>query len=221
VIAAAGSGQRLGAGGPKALVDVGGRPMIEWSLAALSAAGSVREIVIAAPPGFEAEVERVAAGRAAVVAGGATRAESVSLALEAVREEVVAIHDAARPLLTAELVDRLVGRLTESGAQCVIAAAPVADTLKKAGEGGVVEETIDRTDLWGAQTPQVLRVDALRTAQEAARASGHLELATDEAWLIERVGGPVLLEPTGAPNLKVTGPDDVAVAEALLAGHLG
>lgn len=159
------------------------------------------------------------------VPGGATRAKSVSLALDAVNGDVVAIHDAARPLVTAELVDRLVGRLERSDAQGVIAAAPVADTLKMAGEGAGegesdrIERTVDRSGLWGAQTPQVFRVDALRAAQEAARAAGELDAATDEAWLIERAGGSVLLEATATPNLKVTDAADLAVAEALLAGH--
>jgi 2-C-methyl-D-erythritol 4-phosphate cytidylyltransferase len=135
-----------------------------------------------------------------------------------VRGDVVAIHDAARPLVTAELVDRLVRRLGEPGADGVIAAAPIADTLKSAGEGGRVERTVDRSGLWGAQTPQVFRVEALRRAQESAREAGELDAATDEAWLIERAGGTVLLEATGAPNLKVTEPADLAVAEALLEG---
>jgi 2-C-methyl-D-erythritol 4-phosphate cytidylyltransferase len=99
----------------------------------------------------------------------------------------------------------------------VIAATPVADTLKRAGEGGKIEATIDRTGLWGAQTPQVFRTAALRAAQDAARASGHLDSATDEAWLVERADGTVLLEATGVPNLKVTEPADLAVAAALLA----
>ncbi len=189
--------------------------MVAWSLAALGAAESIGEIVIAAPPGFEAEIGELAGG-ATVVAGGSTRAESVSLALEAVNGGVVAIHDAARPLVTAALVDRLVARLEGSDADGVIAAAPVADTLKRAGEGDRVERTIDRSGLWGAQTPQVIRADALRRAQESARAAGELEVATDEAWLIEWAGGTVLLEATGAPNLKVTEAADLAVAEALL-----
>jgi 2-C-methyl-D-erythritol 4-phosphate cytidylyltransferase len=217
VIAAAGSGQRLGAGGPKALVGCGGRPLIGWSLAAFAAAAAIDEVVIAAPPGFEDEVGELAGEGVVVVAGGETRAESVSLAVESANGGVVAIHDAARPLVTAELIDRLVERLDGSGAEGVIAAAPVADTLKSAGEGGSVQRTVDRSGLWGAQTPQVFRADALRAAQEAARAAGELDAATDEAWLIERAGGTVLLEATGAPNLKVTEAADLAVAEALLA----
>jgi 2-C-methyl-D-erythritol 4-phosphate cytidylyltransferase len=214
VIAAAGSGQRLGAGGPKALVGCGGRPLIEWSLEAFAAASSIDTVVIAAPAGHEGEF----GDGAVVVSGGATRAESVAAGLEAVSGEVVAIHDAARPLVSAELIDRLVARLGESETDGVIAAAPVADTLKSAGEGGRIERTVDRTGLWGAQTPQVFRVEALLAAQASAREAGELDRATDEAWLIERAGGTVLLEPSGTPNLKVTEPADLLVAEALLAG---
>jgi 2-C-methyl-D-erythritol 4-phosphate cytidylyltransferase len=222
VIAAAGSGQRLGAGGPKALIRLRGRPMIEWSLIALAEAESIGAIVIAAPPGAEAEIERLAGGRATVITGGATRAESVRLALEAGEGDVVAIHDAARPLVTPELVDRLVARLADSDADGVIAASPIADTMKRAGAEGAIAETVDRSGLWAAQTPQAFRTEALRSAQTTARDAGELEAATDEAWLIERAGGVVLVEPTGSPNLKVTDPSDLAVAEALLASlHLG
>jgi len=220
VIAAAGSGQRLGAGGPKALVELAGRPMIAWSLVALAAAETIERIVIAAPPGYEGQIEEAARGApkpVEVVSGGESRAESVRLAMEVVGSELVAIHDAARPLLTPELIDRIVGRLARSEADGVIVAAPVADTLKRAGEGGSIRGTVDRVGLWSAQTPQVFRANVLRDAQRAARESGDLAAATDEAWLLERAGGMVLLEEAEISNLKVTTAADVAIAEALLA----
>ena len=231
MLAAAGSGQRLGAGGPKAFVELGGRPLIEWSLLALARAECIESIVVAAPPGGEDEaeraVERACGGTPArVVAGGATRAESVAAALEASEGELVAIHDAARPLVTSDLVDRIVTRLASSAAGGVIAAAPLADTVKRAdaprrrggeeADGATVAETLDRDLLWAAQTPQAFRVEALREAQARAADAGELELATDEAWLIERAGGTVLLEPSGASNLKITTPDDLVTAAALL-----
>lgn len=213
MIAAAGSGLRLGAGGPKAFVELVGRPLIEWSLAALEAANAIERVVVAVPEAFEGDL-----GAGVVqVNGGPSRAESVLSAMEVVEGEFVLIHDAARPLARPELFDRVVARLAESGADGVIAAAPVADTLKRAGEGGVVERTVDRSGLWGAQTPQAFRVEALRAAQRAAGEAGELVGATDEAWLIERAGGEVLLEVAGGPNLKVTEEADLAVAEALLA----
>lgn len=163
-----------------------------------------------------------------MILGGATRAGSVALALEAAEGELIAIHDAARPLLTAELVDRVIGRLaSEPGADAVIAAAPLVDTVKRSqagrasGGGGsasvtTVAETLDRDFLWAAQTPQAFRVEALRRAQSSARDDGALEDATDEAWLIERMGGTVLIEPAPIGNLKVTTPTDLLTAAALL-----
>jgi 2-C-methyl-D-erythritol 4-phosphate cytidylyltransferase len=209
VIAAAGSGQRLGAVGPKALVEVAGRPLWEWSAIALRGASSVGELIVAAPPGVEFPGVRT-------IPGGETRAESVAAAVAAVGSELVVVHDAARPLLTAELVDRVVRRLADSDADGVIAAAPVADTLKEEGAGGAVARTVDRRALWAAQTPQAFRTEALRAAQVA----GELTAATDEAWLIERAGGTVLLEQATEPNLKVTTAADLGVAVALLEGGL-
>jgi 2-C-methyl-D-erythritol 4-phosphate cytidylyltransferase len=205
VIAAAGSGERLGAGGPKAFVPLGGRPMIAWSLDACRACGSVAAIVVAVPPGHAHDLQEVV-----MVEGGATRAESVANALGAVDTELVAIHDAARPLLTPELLDDLVARLVASpDADAIIAAAPVTDTVKKV-DGERIVQTLDRTELWGAQTPQVFRTEALRSALRSART------VTDEAMLIEAAGGKVLVHDPGVANLKVTTPTDLSVAELLL-----
>jgi 2-C-methyl-D-erythritol 4-phosphate cytidylyltransferase len=220
VIAAAGSGERLGAGGPKAFVPLGGRPMIAWSLDACRACGMVRAIVVAVPAGHQHGLDGV--DGLVAVDGGSTRAESVSNALAAVDTEYVAIHDAARPLLTAALLEALVAELAASpDADGVIAAAPVHDTVKKVrGELGrserpnsphVIVETLDRSELWGAQTPQVFRTEALRAALGA-----DVE-ATDEAMLIEAAGGTVLVHDPGAPNLKITTPIDLRMAELLLA----
>lgn len=205
VIAAAGSGLRLGAGGPKAFVDVGGRPLWEWSLSAMREAVTVGDVIVAAPAGHRIDGVRT-------VAGGETRAESVAAALAEVGTELVVIHDAARPLVTSALVDRVVRMLEGSGADGVIAATPVADTLKEAEEGGEIARTVDRSGLWAAQTPQAFRTEALRAAQVA----GDLAGATDEARLIEAAGGRVLLERVDEPNLKVTTSADIRIAAALL-----
>jgi 2-C-methyl-D-erythritol 4-phosphate cytidylyltransferase len=141
--------------------------------------------------------------------------------LAAVTTELVAIHDAARPLLTPELLGALVAELADDpGAAGIIAAAPVTDTVKKVrvefrslrdrNSTRAVGETLDRSQLWGAQTPQVFRTKALRAALDAHDA------ATDEAMLVEAAGGTVLLHDPGAPNLKVTTPLDLRVAELLL-----
>jgi len=195
--------------------------MIEWSVDALRGCRSVEAIVVAVPPGHShGLVAGADAGPAlAVVAGGETRAQSVANALGVVETELVAIHDAARPLLTAELVEALVGALAAAPeAAGVIAATPVTDTVKQAGAAGnallAIESTLDRSRLWAAQTPQVFRADALRAALAAAAARG--EAVTDEAMLIEEAGGTVLLHLAGPENLKVTTPHDLRVAEMLL-----
>jgi 2-C-methyl-D-erythritol 4-phosphate cytidylyltransferase len=204
--------------------------MVEWSIAAFRACERVRSIVAAAPPGHVGEL---GGHDIAVVAGGATRAQSVANALEAVGTEYVAIHDAARPLVTPELVEALVADLDASpDAAGVIAAAPVADTVKRAvkdlsGQLGtdtvpnrplVVKGTEDRSELWAAQTPQIFRTEALRAALAAAERP---QEATDEAMLVEWGGGTVLIHPVAEPNLKVTTPHDLRVAELLLAERAG
>lgn len=207
--------------------------MIEWSLDAFSRCEAVAAVVVAVPPGEGPPGHHPDHGLVgpadvptAFVAGGATRAESVSNALTEVGTELVAIHDAARPLVTAALLEALVADLDAAPeADAVIAAAPVADTVKRestrhfaSSEGvncRVVAETVDRSVLWAAQTPQVFRTEALRAALavDAAARDG----ATDEAMLIEAAGGTVLLHEVTEPNLKVTTPFDLRVAELLLA----
>lgn len=197
--------------------------MIEWSLDAFRACDSVRSIVVAAPPGH---VGDLGGHDLAVVPGGATRAQSVSNALEAVGTGYVAIHDAARPLLTPELIEALVADLDANPeAAGVIAAAPVTDTIKRGSfvapdttkEPRVVERTEDRAQLWRAQTPQVFRTEVLR---EALAGAERPEEATDEAMLVEAAGGTVLIHPVAQQNLKVTTPLDLRVAELLLQSRI-
>lgn len=212
-------------------MPLAGRPMIEWSIDAFRASGSVRSIVVAAPPGHEHDFgDR----DPRVVSGGATRAQSVANALEAVDTGLVAIHDAARPLLTAKLVEELVARLdADPEAAGAIAAAPVTDTIKQVTEASgagtndafsgpgrenasfVIGQTLDRAHLWAAQTPQVFRTEALRAAFEVDLEAR--DAATDEAMLVEAAGGRVLIHPSPVENLKVTTPLDLRVAELLLA----
>jgi 2-C-methyl-D-erythritol 4-phosphate cytidylyltransferase len=179
--------------------------MIAWSLDACRACGSVTTVVVAVPVGHMHQFQDVV-----IVDGGATRAESVANALGAVDTELVAIHDAARPLLTPKLLEDLVAELVaHPDADAIIAAAPVTDTVKRV-DGEVIVETLDRSRLWGAQTPQVFRTEALRNALRGAHT------VTDEAMLIEAAGGKVLVHDPGVPNLKVTTPIDLQVAELLL-----
>lgn len=218
IIVAAGSGDRLGAGLPKALVPVAGLPMVAWSARALAASPEVECIVIACPPGGEAAMAAAVAGHAdvhAIVPGGSSRQRSVAAALAAVPQDVEAIlvHDAARPLITPRLVSGLIARLPSSPA--VIAAAPVADTLKRADDAGAVEATVDRAGLWGAQTPQAFQAQTLRGVFADADGA-ELDSATDCAGMAERRGVPVLLHDPDAPNLKVTTQADLRLAEVLL-----
>jgi 2-C-methyl-D-erythritol 4-phosphate cytidylyltransferase len=230
VIAAAGSGQRLGAGGPKAFAELAGRPLLAHAVAAAAGAAAVERIVVAAPPGFEDEARAVLSAVAApeplCLAGGETRADSVRAALEAVEGELVLIHDAARPLAPPSLFDAVAARLeADPGLEGAIAAAPIADTVKRSRSphGGAgdradaeVETTVPRAALWCAQTPQGFRADALRAAQAAAAAAGTIGEATEEAGLIELNGGRVALVLNPAPNLKVTTREDLRVVETLL-----
>jgi 2-C-methyl-D-erythritol 4-phosphate cytidylyltransferase len=173
--------------------------------------------VIAAPPGSEDAVrELIPEGLAAnVVSGGATRAESVGIGLGHVETALVAVHDAARPLVTANLIEALVAKLAaEPEVAGVIAAAPIADTVKRVGEDRVLG-TERRDELWAAQTPQVFRTDVLREAHGDDREQ--LAAATDDAMLVEQVGGTVLVERAPGSNLKVTTADDLRLAELLLA----
>jgi 2-C-methyl-D-erythritol 4-phosphate cytidylyltransferase len=185
--------------------------MLAWSLAAFEAAASVDEVVVAAPPGQESRVSELGA---VAVSGGEHRSQSVANAIELASREIVVVHDAARPLVTAGLIDAVVEELAaEEDAAGVIAAAPVTDTIKEAAEGGRVERTLDRSRLWAVQTPQAFRLDALRDALSDAEA---LIGVTDDAALVERRGGRVLIHASPPENLKVTTSFDLRVAELLL-----
>jgi 2-C-methyl-D-erythritol 4-phosphate cytidylyltransferase len=223
VIAAAGSGERLGAGGPKAFVVLGGRPMLAWSLIAMDAAERVGPIVVASPPGSEARVEQVAeeAGvEIRAVPGGEHRSQSVALALEHVETDAVVVHDAARPLVSAALIDEVLRRLgADEDAAAVIAAAQVTDTIKEASVSRRVLRTPERSRMWAVQTPQAFRAEGLRAA--VAAHPDQLGAVTDDASLIEREGGEVLIHEAPPENLKVTTPLDLKVAQMLLAERDG
>jgi 2-C-methyl-D-erythritol 4-phosphate cytidylyltransferase len=206
-------------------VGLRGRPLLDWSLAAFERAETVGPVIVAVPAGQEAAVR----DRAVAVTGGATRSESVAAGLERVETEVVAVHDAARPLVTAELIDQLVGKLLDRpDAAAVIAAARLTDTVKRAREprpdkgdfprgGPTVAQTVSRDHLWAAQTPQVFRTTALREALDTD--PQRIAAATDDAMLVEKAGGKVLIQPSSPENLKVTTPMDLRIAELLLSAR--
>jgi 2-C-methyl-D-erythritol 4-phosphate cytidylyltransferase len=207
LLVAAGRGERLGAPGPKAFVMLAGRPLYEWSLEALYAAPAVTDVVIAVPPDV--------VGVAGSVPGGDSRSESVRNALAAAPggHDVVLVHDAARPLLTPQLVEACIAGL--KGFDAIVAAAPVTDTIKHAPAPDlVVDRTLDRSALWAVQTPQVFRRDWLERA--LAQPAQTLAAATDDAGLVEALGGRVGIVPAPRENLKVTTPLDLRVAELLV-----
>lgn len=214
MIVGAGRGERLGFGRPKALVLLAGRPMLEWSVDALAKVDAVKEIVVALP----AEYVGAAPAGTVAVAGGEFRSQSVRAALSASGGgDPVIVHDAARPLARPQLFEDALAELAGSGADGVVAAAPVPDTIKEVGtDGATIIRTLERRTLWAIQTPQVFRRAALEAA--LSQPDDVLRQATDDAWLIERAGGVVRVLPNAHPNVKVTTAVELRLAESLLGG---
>ena len=215
VVVAAGRGERLGSERPKAFAKLGGRVLLAESLERLEASDWVDAVVVVAPVGWEEPAilvaEELGAGKvAACVPGGATRAGSVRAGVAEVPDDAVAVlvHDAARPLLPLAVIERVLAPLGE-GWDGAVPALPVADTLKRGVDGGVVE-TVDRSGLYAVQTPQAFVVATFRRAL----ASGGD--ASDCAGLVEAMGGRVRLVEGDRRLVKVTTPDDLAFVEALL-----
>ena len=186
-----------------------GRPMLAWSIDALKAVPAIDTIVVALPQGWDGPAPAGTIG----VPGGAHRSLSVRAALAAAGGDPVIVHDAARPLLTAAIVEAALDELERHGCDAVIAAAPVTDTIKQADDGLVVR-TLERAALWAVQTPQVFRRAALELALSAP--DDLLAAATDDAWLVERAGGTVRVAAAPAENMKITTAADMQVAELLL-----
>ena len=219
VLAAAGSGERLGADRPKAFVRLGDRPLLAESLERLDASDWVDAIVVAAPPGWEEPVillaEELGCGKVnACVAGGGTRAESVRNGVAEVPREaaVVVVHDAARPLLDDTVVERLLTALNE-GWDGAIPGLPIVDTVKRVGDDRVVE-TLDRSALRVVQTPQAFVADVFRRA--LASGSEPLSQWTDCSAAVEAQGGRVKVVPGDPRLLKVTDAADLDRVAALL-----
>jgi 2-C-methyl-D-erythritol 4-phosphate cytidylyltransferase len=218
LIPCAGNGSRAGTAGPKQYERVAGQPMIWHTLSAFAGVKRIARTLVVVAPG-DGFFERNPTTSALVVAcGGATRAASVANGLRELRRagavdmDWVLVHDAARCLITPELVDRLIDTCGEDEVGGLLA-HPLADTLK-IGENGRVASTISRTGKWQAQTPQMFRLGMLRQALEAAS-----DGVTDESSAIEAMGLKPLLVAAGAQNFKVTYPEDFAMAEAVLRGR--
>ncbi len=222
ILLCAGRGERLGLGVPKALAPLAGRALFTWSLEALERSVAIHSIVLVGSVG---RLEKALAGSGVVAGkvsawteGGRERHESVAKGIEKLPENVrhVAVHDCARALVTPELVSRVTADALAHGA--AIAAVPVSDTLKRATLS-TVEDTVPRAQLWSAQTPQVFRRDWLEAAHASARQSarpGTTLPPTDDAALVEAIGHPVHLTLGDTLNLKITTPQDLALAEAWL-----
>lgn len=183
---------------------------MHWSVDALAAAGC-RPIVVVVPPSETASDDLDAPVELILVRGGTTRQESVAAGLEEVTSSAVVVHDAVRPLLTVDLVRRVLEALRE--ADGAVAAVPVVETLKRA-VGREVQETVARAGLWQAQTPQAFKTERLRAAHALARRESFV--GTDDAQLIERYGGSVALVEGSRRNIKITYPEDFVLAEAMM-----
>jgi 2-C-methyl-D-erythritol 4-phosphate cytidylyltransferase len=215
-IPAAGSGRRMG-GARKPLLDLSGHPILWHALRPFLDHPSVTSVAVAlseedllAPPPWLEGMDR----RIVLVRGGDSRGDSVWAAIQALPGSVdlIAVHDAARPLVTRSIIDRCIQATgTNSGA---VAGWPAVDTLKKVGEGNRILGTLPRDEVWHAHTPQVFPGGLLREAYEAAQRDGISD--TDDAALVERVGGEVVMVPGSPSNLKVTQPQDLALARHFL-----
>ena len=209
IIAGAGLGNRLGAKLPKALIQIDGISLVERAFASLSKI--VDEIVITAPEGFADEFRKIVGDSAKVITGGVLRSDSVKLALQVLSPSVeyVLVHDAARGLATSDLASRVLSEL-KGGEVAVIPALAVIDTIKEVDSSGYVRNTPDRNSLRAVQTPQGFSVSVLKRAHEAS------EDATDDAALVEAIGVKVKSIPGETRAMKVTNPEDIAVAVSLI-----
>ncbi len=219
IILAAGRGERLGAGRPKAAIALGGRPLASWCLETLASVKDLGDVVLfgdaeALAPALAALSPAAREHVTRVVQGGATRQESCAqgLAALAAKEGVVLVHDAARPFVEASLFDAVADAARRTGA--ALCAIPLADTLKRV-YAGRVNATVPRDALWRAQTPQGLDVALFRRAHAEARLAA--VTATDDVALVERLGAPVEVVPGTDFNRKITTAEDLAWAEAWLA----
>jgi 2-C-methyl-D-erythritol 4-phosphate cytidylyltransferase len=224
IIVAAGSSQRMGF--DKLFADLAGLPVVARSIAAFEACAEVESILVVTRPEREDEFHRLAREHGwdklhALLPGGAARHLSVWNGLESVAARCgtgsgwVAVHDGARPLVTPELISRCFRLAQEAGAACC--AAPVSDTLKRAGADSLISGSVDRANLWGMQTPQIFSFPVLYRAYESLLAAGLL--VTDEASALEELGLPVALLNSGEYNLKITYPPDLRLAEFILAAR--
>ena len=220
IIVAGGSSRRMGFDKTFALIN--GRPVIAHSIAAFEATPSVAEIILVGREDRVAELLELAAHEnfrkvTKVIAGGTRRQDSVASGLQAMRSDaqLVAVHDAARPLVRPEQIEAVVAQARKTGAAAL--AAPVKDTIKQVDPKFFVSGSVSREGLYAMETPQIFAVDLLRRAYEAVKQNDLV--ITDEVSAVERLGHKVLLVPNEQINLKITFPDDLKLAEMILTGR--
>ena len=217
IIVAAGSGTRFESDTPKQFLPLAGKPVIVHSLKTFQSAASIDEIVVVVAADHVERVQELTVKHSiskvsCVVVGGATRAESVSRGLDAVDSkcEIVAVHDGARPLVTVDEITRTVAKAAETGAACLVAS--VTDTIKTIS-GDEISGTLDRDKLRRALTPQAFRREILQRAYEMCDDES---AATDECYLVEKLGHPIAFVEGSSQNIKITRPEDLVIAEAMM-----
>jgi len=222
IIPAAGSGSRMGLDTPKQFYELAGLPILVRTVRAFHSVADIDTIVLPVPPDSRNRVEEMAGkfelapkgGKLIIVNGGRTRQDSVQAGLDALppATEVVLVHDGARPLVSTQIIETCLQEAARCGA--AMAAIPVSDTLKAVTAEKQIQKTVDRQGLWQAQTPQAARVALLKKAYAAAEKTGFV--GTDEASLLEQIGCPVNVVAGSKKNIKITHPEDLLVAEAIL-----
>ena len=223
IIVAAGKGVRMGSKVDKLFLEADGRPIAAHTWQRFDEAKCIDEIILVVRDGMQKTFKELAAKfhflkPFHIVAGGAERQDSVWNGLEALspQAEIVAIHDAARPCTSEELITATVKAAEETGA--AVAAQPVTDTIKESADGKLIQRTLDRSRLWAVQTPQTFRVEVIRRALVEARR--RKLIFTDDTAACELIGQPVRLVSSIAPNPKVTMPGDLPFIETLLRGKI-
>jgi len=213
IIVAAGAGSRFKSDTPKQFLEINGKPVIVHTLERFQAAPSIDSIVLVLSEGQANAFDAEAVSKLEkVVAGGETRAHSVLNGLNAVNAdtEIVAVHDGARPLVTVDEIEATIAKAKETGAACLT--APVTDTIKSV-RGGEIAATLDREKLRRALTPQAFKIEVLRSAFEGVDLN---DSVTDECYLVEKLGHPIAIVEGSSRNIKITHPEDLILAEALL-----
>jgi 2-C-methyl-D-erythritol 4-phosphate cytidylyltransferase len=213
IIAAAGSGSRFNSETPKQFLDLAGKPVIVYSIERFASAPSVDNLIVVVASEHVTRLGSLHVSKPVrVVTGGATRAESVSNGLAAVEDDVdvVAVHDGARPFVSVDEIETTIAKAKEMGAACLVAS--VTDTIKTI-RGNEISGTLDRNKLRRALTPQAFKIEVIRRAFELGDIT---EAVTDECYLVERLGHPIEFVEGSARNIKITHPEDLEWAKAMM-----